>query len=665
MLNAKSLAGALALTLLAATDARAQEVRAETPAAPAVAAISRARAMVLLDDGLEAYNRELLAASCDPAQANALVNEVKQAWPVSVLTFRDAPYGLDVPDADAIAKALGIVDLARKEMGSCAAAAADDFSLDQASAVPLAGAVGETFFPAQSALVRGLANFMVSRARDEAVFSALIHLRDAVGGHKLVTVGMPLSWGLMSRLEHTSYQTLLPTVRTTFAEDLEALPVQLNSPELRAAMGWADGTPPYVQLVAVAFQRGLEIRSSGVPPITAVQNLLEVSSDELADDHLRGVVHLVGLAAREYAVGGRDTLVQQLAATGSANLRRYFVAFVVHDAVQLGDFEQTARAGLLARAKEAEGQIVHLLEQVHSLRQTMRALEEGGDRAERVERAMVGIGSMLQVVNAGRRFLPLDAAPQTNAFDRAMQHALTLHQAVIDRDYSRIVAWLATSDELASRVNDDVLKYLAFASSLASAEDADEVELALQAAAAPVGSYRAKRYQAPQAGTAAPQGWREKFKPQSISVVGYLGLRAGREGTHDTPVLSGDSWFAGAALPVGIEFSSAFPLGALSLFAPLIDLGTVASARWGGSEDTATEIGFEQVFAPGLFLVWNVGGVPLSAGAGVQVVPNLRSGAGGEGERDAVRFGAFIGVDAPLFHFRFRRSAPAAPAEAQ
>lgn len=635
--------------------------------------------MITLQGGLAEVQAILDDESAPCQHPLSTMGSIQGAFTDPVKSFLQDPFTAGAaPSMDDIAKAIGIVNAAKTKLTQCDPSAPFAGAVDFADAAPatVEPAVAAAFLPSQAALIIGLADFMVARAKDEAVFSFLLHLRDNVDGKPIIEHGMPRSWELMQLLETGAYQTLLPAVRTAFTEDLHQLPRRLNSAELRREIGWST-TPTYVQGLSVAFSRGLEIRN-GVPPIVAVQNLLEVSSDELQNDTLRAFVHLVGLSAREYAVGGADTLIQELARPGNAELRKYFVGFVTHDAVQMGDFAAGARSPFLAQAKQAEQQMIHLLQQVHQLRQTVRAMDEatGASPSELSKRALVGIGSLLQVVNTGRRFLPQMADAEVREFDRVIDDALTLHQAVVSREYSRIITWLVSRPEIRAKLDEDALHYLTLGSSLAAANSAEEVTEVLQAAAVPPGSYLAKRYQRPSATTlgagGAPAGegaqpasgsfW-SKLRPQSVSVTGYLGGQFGREGTADTPVLQGDSWFAGVALPVGVEVSTGFPGGALSIFAPILDLGTIASARWGGPDevDTSAEIGFEQVFAPGLYLVYNVGGIPLSMGVGIQAVPNLRSEETAEGEErevDAVRFGGFVGVDAPLFHFRFRRGRP-------
>jgi len=84
-----------------------------------------------------------------------------------------------------------------------------------------------------------------------------------------------------------------------------------------------------------------------------------------------------------------------------------------------------------------------------------------------------------------------------------------------------------------------------------------------------------------------------------------------------------------------------------------VDLGAVASARLdGGQVETEPEIGWEQVFTPGIFGVFGITRVlPLSVGGGVQYVRDLRRTADGDDTVDVFRISLFVGVETTLFRF--------------
>ncbi|HEX5869026.1 MAG TPA: hypothetical protein VFY65_01350, partial [Longimicrobium sp.] len=186
--------------------------------------------------------------------------------------------------------------------------------------------------------------------------------------------------------------------------------------------------------------------------------------------------------------------------------------------------------------------------------------------------------------------------------------------------------------------------FLSLGASLSSARTAEEVTVVLRQASAPVGSYRAKRNQYRPVDK-NDEG--SRWGPWSASVLGYLGMTYGAE----EPFTSNHAQHFGPVLPVGVEVSRGVPLGAVSLFVPLIDIGMLASSRLNGGNTDETDASLEQVFAPGAFLVWNLTRtLPLSIGVGGQMAPDLRVRNGEE--VDVFRIGFFVGADLTIFHFR-------------
>jgi hypothetical protein len=99
-------------------------------------------------------------------------------------------------------------------------------------------------------------------------------------------------------------------------------------------------------------------------------------------------------------------------------------------------------------------------------------------------------------------------------------------------------------------------------------------------------------------------------------------------------------------------------VGVFGVFLQAVDLGALASWRFSDEAkddvESEPELGFAQVFAPGVFPVLHVAGSPLTIGLGWSLTPGLRSGSDEEGEEspprfDASRFGLFLAFDVPLF----------------
>jgi hypothetical protein len=144
-----------------------------------------------------------------------------------------------------------------------------------------------------------------------------------------------------------------------------------------------------------------------------------------------------------------------------------------------------------------------------------------------------------------------------------------------------------------------------------------------------------------------------------VTLNAFGGVFGGVE-TVDEDTVNEKAAFAGPYLPVGVDVGLfRIPkVGVVGLFLQAVDLGALASWRFSDEDEdeveSEPELGFAQVFAPGIFPVLHVAGSPLTLGFGWSRTPGLRAGSDAEGEEnprrfDASRWGAFIAFDVPLF----------------
>lgn len=201
----------------------------------------------------------------------------------------------------------------------------------------------------------------------------------------------------------------------------------------------------------------------------------------------------------------------------------------------------------------------------------------------------------------------------------------------------------ATRDEgLLGRLPAQVSRALAFGAELIEAQDAAEVERAVNAFAAPVGSYASKRH---------------RF---GFSITGTLALQAGGEVYLDRsrPSLPSSAGQLGGHLSLGLDLT--WPLGSAGSFGfyvPILNLTPFASFSL-QSEQPAPSLEGVSLLSPGLFVRWGILDTPLILGAGVSYTPDLRAHeiVGTDGvlrtERlGALQIGLLLGVDVTLFGF--------------
>jgi hypothetical protein len=188
------------------------------------------------------------------------------------------------------------------------------------------------------------------------------------------------------------------------------------------------------------------------------------------------------------------------------------------------------------------------------------------------------------------------------------------------------------------------------------AKSADDVKSILEATVMPVGSASVKR-----------------TTHFNVCLNGYMGGYAGGEymPSLKSNALAGS---VGLTAPVGVAVSwgnikcrkgsvttTNKPIGAksLTIFLPLIDVGTIASYRINSRQDSVaigSKITLKNIIAPGVFLYWGFGKVPISFGVGGQLGPQLRDINSKDPTKVDInnsmyfRFSANLVVDIPFFN---------------
>ncbi|MCP4443178.1 MAG: hypothetical protein GY810_30085 [Aureispira sp.] len=177
-----------------------------------------------------------------------------------------------------------------------------------------------------------------------------------------------------------------------------------------------------------------------------------------------------------------------------------------------------------------------------------------------------------------------------------------------------------------------LLKYGTFVATAAMAKTPEEVSKAIEAFALPPGGSAIKKY--------------SKF---SIALNAYVGLSAGQEILKDV----GTKPYYAVTAPVGITFNWGFKrAGALSIMLSAFDVGALTAFRF--QDNTTNELPdlkFENVLAPGGYLIYGVPKYPIAIGVGAQLGPNLRSVNDATLNIDKTsgwRWGAFLAVDIPM-----------------
>lgn len=236
-----------------------------------------------------------------------------------------------------------------------------------------------------------------------------------------------------------------------------------------------------------------------------------------------------------------------------------------------------------------------------------------------------------------------------------------------NKDEPKILLEIMADDHGArKRKLQEVFRYGAFLAAVAESKSPEDIKQAIRAIALPTGSYSIKR---------------RSFG--NISLNAYPGLTGGAELIQND---LGRRWApnTGFTAPLGLAFSwgyrgtidnkkylanskyrrrvdrsldmrnNRFLTGhSGSLFFSLLDLGAVVLFRLDGNDNSLPEdIGFQQVFSPGVMYSHGFPNLPISIMAGAQVSPQLRKF--GDAPADSFRFNVGVTVDLPLANFHTR-----------
>jgi hypothetical protein len=238
--------------------------------------------------------------------------------------------------------------------------------------------------------------------------------------------------------------------------------------------------------------------------------------------------------------------------------------------------------------------------------------------------------------------------------------ALSLYENIYVRNYGNAILnamellrimssqKLSTKERRQSeRAVNAVLTYGTFMANMIRAETSDQVKNILKSVTLPPGSSRIKRE-----------------TTSSFTINSYLGAAFGRDVLIDAPDGVDKSAFGAAmSVPIGFTYSVSPNWiknnSSISLFVPLLDLGAITAYRQNPKNDNYTidnlpEFKWDNLFSPGLFVVYNFANSPFSLGFGGQYGPQLRKIQLENSDPvfvNSFRFPmAFFNVDVPFFN---------------
>ena len=300
----------------------------------------------------------------------------------------------------------------------------------------------------------------------------------------------------------------------------------------------------------------------------------------------------------------------------------------------------------------AENKAEELFKQIDLANQQFVGLYQGNTAPEPEKIIRVSLNAVSKIVNSLSQLfdaLPREAMTpeERNQIQQqfaALRATLDFAESCLRQDSAGMaVAVFALANELKipdSYLPEEVKRLLPVFAEVANAKSSDEVARVIDAAAAPVGSYRMK------------------YKNSMVSLSALVGGGGGTDfilgeekSGHTRQIVFTVS------SPVGLHFTGPFELGKYKLhggaMVSLVDFGPLLSFGFGGDSDVKKDpdVTLEDILAPGFYFTLGVcSKLPVIIGAGAAYVPNLVVKDGDEEkESAAVRVQAFVGVDVTIF----------------
>lgn len=526
----------------------------------------------------------------------------------------------------------------------------------------------------QTALLWGLSEFLVKRAKEQVDTWLLDRIRDVClkpiitdSGKPTIQELLPQSCALLRRDVLPELLGGMSTLRAAIRKDLKSLPRTLGT--LTAATLCEKDDPACDSFVTLLLVGTFAERvAGGTAPLEAALSLPE---PEWAKEQLAGLLS-VNRTGGTLRLIRAIHLIQAIAVVEAGGVLRLDTPGDTPDVF----FKSAVRAALVNTLAFRKGygdeppEGMDTWDQLLSIR-----MAPGKDMRTDLQPVMKAASEAFErfrILAQTMARLDLGKSPQLQALGLAVEGSLSLLDVTIDvgggsdvekakqvlataapfvrsltePDYGALVVQLLSlAKESKVNTKPDVARLLSFGVELAQAHNATSMEAAFEHFAAPAGSFKAKR-----------------TRPWYVTLNAYVGGFAGSETSEREGVECGFGCSRGAWVPIGVEagwggLGKEGDSHSLGLFVHALDLGALAAYRTNAPDsplESAPNVTLSQVFSSGLFVVWGVKNMPLSVAAGVSYSPGLRAIKGsGTPETQlhaaAVRYGVAIAIDIPLF----------------
>lgn len=529
----------------------------------------------------------------------------------------------------------------------------------------------ETLASIENKLVDGVADFIVTRAKAEAAYFFQSELKKELCGDKdEYKEYVPNLCVALDSLELSmSLNSMGLFLRSAVKKDLETLPdAFLKNASYKAVK---DASPADVLLAARLIYPAYKANREGMSPLDILRGFSEI---DLKCENTKGEV-CKDIADQEY----RSQLVSRIKIASilmrafeqnaytdldfNNDINYIAVGFalsfneMMKNKSNVSKFTHKNLNSLLNKSDQLKAMKKQMEVILHLVEESKKPVEQADatlnyDPKLRLQERLQSMDNMLALLDdLSVSSLSLFCKPGDGNCEQTIKGLrIQLYNL---RQTSIIAKELLRGDEAAymtaflgfvsATKNDDLLpdqakKIIPVMVEIANAKTSKDVANVLEAAAAPVGSYR------------------EKAKREMFSVTAFFGGSAGQE----SYTLNGEKQLHNTGLqafaPIGFQYSWPTKVKKEAfrnwgVFFSLIDLGPIVSTETESGVESETNVGFKQLFAPGLYGTFNLYG-PFNVGLGIAKTPDIMNSTDtGDTITDAWRYQGFIAMDLTLFPF--------------
>lgn len=525
----------------------------------------------------------------------------------------------------------------------------------------------------EDAIIQGTTAFIAKRAEEELLASFVDHLKNELCGDAKAKQYFPNTCMLTEKINTNMHQVPWGVFKSTIEKDLQAMPYRLVEYNVVPAIN-GNNVPPDVGQYFYAMIDIIFLLERGENPFNVMAGMKKYYQDfplDWTNSPSAASLYLVGtltevirplIEKNEQSIAEKSLtweiaarlVYEQMKADGKENLiptideeRRKKIVELRSIYMELAKIDKELRNVNNALSKRDDTQINN----------QMRAFSLYIQSATKIMQSYKTVMDVLGRQSGTETTYVNCVAKALGNLGDALNHVRSKEYNLVFVD---VLALVENVNALRTDQSKDILpawyyRYGPFLVEMATAKDAESVEKALENAAAPVGTWRAKR------GCGA----------HMFSITSYFGAGGGGEWVKSFSD-SNATPFYGLFMPVGVEYAVGLgDYSSFQLMGSVANLGTIADFRYHPDDEDTFEVDgedaeveedptytFAQVFSPGVYGSFGIYKTPLVIGGGVSLAPRLRTikyDAEGdfetaeEDEINVVRAHLFLAVDVTLF----------------